>query len=360
MERYYLLLSQCVGDCGTAEALHVLGKVCGFRVEVAGQGVISIVSKNSENIVRCSSKLVCARCIVKEVYRASLSEGWDIALGAAAEVLSRELAMRASKERVGVDVEVSDVALRLSAAERALVAEKLISMLRARDNRLVTLRSTPDFHIWVGILSDYLSFGVILQKFRGDRYRSREPHRRVYRRPFALVPQVARLILNLSLNPLHGPFLDAFCGTGATLIEAALEGFYGVGVDLDYENIRGARRNSLQHGVYHLIDLIISDAAHLPFRRDVFALAAFDPPYGRAASCKGRQPHLLLTEALERVLASLKPGARAAFLSPGSEEYSAVAESAERVCSIYVHSSLVRVLWVIEKSFAKNQQAELL
>lgn len=355
MGHYYLLLTQCAGTCGIAEALHVLGKVCGFQVRAFGQSIVGVVAENAEEVVKCASKVVCARGVVKEAYRGSLNERWDVTLEAAAEVLSRDLAANMAEKQVRVDVEVIDLTRSLKAAERALIAEKLLSALRARDSRLVTVRSSPDLLVWVGILGDYLAVGVFLQKFRGDRYKSREPQRRVYRRPFALVPQTARLLLNLSLNPLPGPFLDAFCGTGSTLIEAALEGLYGVGVDIDYENIRGARRNTLQHGVYHLVDLIIGDASLLPFREEAFAMAAFDPPYGRAASCRGKQPYLLLNEVLDEVVASLKVGARAAFLSPGSEEYLALAESAERICSMYVHSSLVRVLWVIEKKRAKLQ-----
>lgn len=354
MGRYYLLLTQCAGTCGIPEALHVLGDVCGLYTRIVERGIVETTCEDPVKLLKCSSRVLCVRYVVEEVSRHNLEGEWrkalEEALEAAAEVLLRRSSTLLAKEgRVRVNVEVSDPAQRLGTSERVLIREKLLELLRARNARLLAVRTSPDLDMWVGILDKYLVVGVVLQKFRGDRYRSREPHRRVYRRPFALVPQVARLLFNFSLSSLPGPFLDAFCGTGALLIEAALEGLYGVGVDIAYENIRGTRRNAMQHNVYHSIDLIIGDAAYLPFRNNSFAMAAFDPPYGRDASCKGNQPYPLLRKALERVVESLKMGSRAAFLSPGSDEYLALAEVAENICSIYVCSSLTRVLWVLKK-----------
>lgn len=347
--RHYILLTQCLGTCGVSEALHVLGDFCGLPARAIDDRVIEVVCEDSENVLRCASKITCARYVVREILSRSFNNEWEKLLESALNSLLSRYPYRPSRGIVKVRFDVYDPGQTLI-SYRQLVDLKLLSLLNSMECRIVPVKSIPDFYLWLGILGERIILGEIIQKFRGDRYKSREPHRRVYKRPFALTTPVARLLLNFSLKDMDskGPFLDAFCGTGAILIEAALEGLYGVGVDILYDNIRGARRNAIQHGVYHLVDLIIADTGYIPLRSNSIAAAAFDPPYGRAAPCKGRDPQVLVRDALRRIMDTLKPSARAAFLCPRDFDHGL--SEARDVCHIYVHSSLTRVLWITEKT----------
>ena len=348
MSRYYVVLSRCVGTCALEEFLNLASSSCKLRIrEIMADNVVEVEGE-SEEVLRCSSKAVCAREVVEEVSRvrfpAEGEEAWRALVG---ELAGRVAGVSNPERRLLIRLEIFDPWRSAGSIQKQLIAEQVFLGLRSRGIRAVPVRGLADVHIWIGVFREHVSAGVVLQRFRGDRFLSRDPQRRSYRRPFALPSTISRMLFNLAKGrPSSGPLLDAFCGTGSVLIESALEGVYSVGVDVLYENIRGARRNAVQYGVYHLIDLVIGDAEHLPFRERSFGSAVFDPPYGRAAPSKGERPDHLLRAALMQVVNLLKPGSSAAFLSPASEEYLSLSQFAESVCSIYVHSGLTRLVWV--------------
>jgi len=207
------------------------------------------------------------------------------------------------------------------------------------------------FFLLVDFAREKAYWGEIFHSFRRDRFTYRSPEKRPYLQFSALSPKLALFLVNLSTQ---GPgesnetrtFLDPFCGSGSTLIEAALLGFYAVGVEIHYRPIRGARRNAIFHGLYEKVDLILSDASMLPLRANAVDATAFDPPYGRLASAKGRSPDETLKLALRRVKEALKKSGSCVFLYPYKGANAELRDlGCEEICWIREHSSLTRSVW---------------
>jgi len=147
--------------------------------------------------------------------------------------------------------------------------------------RVDLVRSTKTF---LGVVIGKLFLlGLVIER-SGSGFASRRPHLRPFFHPSAMPPKLARCMVNLSRAKPGGVFLDAFCGTGSQLIEAALVGCTVLGSDVDPRMLRGASRNLHFSGVkgYHLC---VADARTLPFKS--FDACASDPPYGRGSSTHG-------------------------------------------------------------------------
>lgn len=217
-------------------------------------------------------------------------------------------------------------------------------------------RSNPSIDFRFIFLDDNRALvAILLKKYRKDRFQYRWTEKRPYSQPSALTPYHSLVLYNLaSAKPCGNdscidfsePFLDPFAGTGSVLIESALQGVYSIGIDLNYKQIRGSRRNIIQLGLHAVVDLVISDSVYMPLRGDSFRAIAFDPPYGRAASTHGRDPRLLLEATLETVRKILKRSGRAVFLSIDKNKISA--NETNRICEILEHSSLIRHLYVMK------------
>ncbi|MCC6059146.1 MAG: methyltransferase domain-containing protein [Thermofilum sp.] len=345
----YLEVSRCLDACGLGEVVKLAEEYCGCRVLRVYEDLVKLSCESEEVAMLCALRANCVRKAVREV--AVLP--WSIADDSLFEEISAEVANIASSLKkddnlLRLCIEFYDPQSTFHVDLRENVIKAAILRLRKKGIHAVFSRSLPDLTAWIGAL-DSIVLGVKLQSVKGDRFEPRAPGRRVYERPFALRVELARLLVNLSSPSLESPLLDPFCGTGGILIEAALEGVFAVGIDLDYDNVRGARRNALQLGIYHGVDIVLSDSELMPFRDKAFAAAAFDPPYGRAASSMGRDPAFVLARVLDELKRVLKEKGRAAFLAPKSEEYSFLKSSASRICSIYVHGSLTREVWLVEE-----------
>ena len=75
--------------------------------------------------------------------------------------------------------------------------------------------------------------------------------------------------------------LDLGCGTGRFAIASALLGArLVICLDVDIDAINDAKMNILNLGVDSIIDLIVADARHLPFKGSIFDVVFQNPPFG--------------------------------------------------------------------------------
>ncbi len=108
-------------------------------------------------------------------------------------------------------------------------------------------------------------------------------------------PPLTSLMVNSSHPPLNRPSLlfDPFCGTGGILIEAIVRGIASVGLDVDYECVKGCIKN-LRHfskGTKVGFNLLHASTFSLPLRDELDlglenTVTVTDPPYGRLESLK--------------------------------------------------------------------------
>uniref|UniRef100_A0A7C1TB39 Methyltransferase domain-containing protein n=1 Tax=Thermofilum pendens TaxID=2269 RepID=A0A7C1TB39_THEPE len=349
MPALYLVTTRCLDVCSLSEVAALAEEHCGCKLLDAREGILKLSCESEEAAVLCALRANCVREVLREV---AVFPWGDLDDRFSLEKLLESVANAANSLRRGrsplrLCIEFYDPQGKLRASTRENIAKAILAVFERKGVHTALSRALPDLTIWIGAL-DSIVVGLKLQSVKGDRFEPRAPGKRVYERPFALRVELARLLVNLSSPLPEGPLLDPFCGTGSILIEAVLEGIYAVGVDIDYNNVRGARRNAQQLGVYHSLDIILSDSELMPFRDGAFAAAAFDPPYGRAASSRNRDPALVLAHVLGNLRRVLKGGSRAAFLAPSNEGYSFLKNLASKICSLYVHGSLTRDVWVLE------------
>jgi tRNA (guanine10-N2)-dimethyltransferase len=174
---------------------------------------------------------------------------------------------------------------------------------------------------------------------------------------------IARFASTLAQTPPGGIFLDAFCGSGGILIEAALDGCYTVGVDVDYYFIRGVRLNMRYYSPDRHLGEIRASALALPLRSRLDVLGncvqgvSSDLPYGRSTSRRG----ITVTSIWDGFLAELAPlvpvGTRCCLILPDTPEVQGhlplFAQNRDfrliEKLDQYVHDSLTRLFLLVER-----------
>ncbi|MCD6300983.1 MAG: RNA methyltransferase [Staphylothermus sp.] len=180
----------------------------------------------------------------------------------------------------------------------------------------------------------------------------REPKYRPFFRSIALPVRLSRALINLSRVKENQVILDPFMGTGSIVLEAALMGIRAIGAELDWELVHGALENIRYYGAKNTM-IILGDSTTISYN-EVDGIAT-DPPYGRAASTKGRETLELYKLFLERAMDSLKKGGYLVFMAPLDIEDHIY----EFICRygfiirdeiyMYVHGGLTRTIFVAYK-----------
>ena len=222
-------------------------------------------------------------------------------------------------------------------------------ILRNSANSKVNLR-TPS-KTFIGILtSGKLVFGVKLAEAKIKTFSERRPRRKPFFHPSAMPSKLARCMVNLAHARSGSLVLDPFCGTGSTLIEAALIGCRVLGSDAQRRMIVGCRKN-LKHFSVTAEGLIMAVARDLPLT--AVDCVVTDPPYGRSASTLRSTTQALVDEALSSAKVLLKKGQRICIASPKTLNISQIGEQLgyQHVEShfAYVHRTLTREIAVFEK-----------
>jgi tRNA (guanine10-N2)-dimethyltransferase len=208
----------------------------------------------------------------------------------------------------------------------------------------------PD-RTFIGILtSGKLVFGVKLAEAQIKTFSERRPRKKPFFHPSAMPSKLARCMVNLSHAKAGSLLLDPFCGTGSSLIEAALINCRVVGVDAQRRMIVGCRKN-LRHFNVNAEGLVMADARHLPLA--TVDCMVTDPPYGRSASTLRSTTKALVEAVLFSVHALLGKGQRICIASPKTLHISRLGEQMgyKHVEShfAYVHRTLTREIAVFEK-----------
>ena len=209
----------------------------------------------------------------------------------------------------------------------------------------------PDVDFLGVITEGRFFFGPKLSEAVRPGFSRRRPSRRPFFHPSAMMPKLARCMVNLARARRGELVLDPFCGTGSILIEAALIGCSAVGLDISPRMAFGALLNARFSGA-ELAGVSVADALKAPLRPCAIDRIVTDPPYGRSASTTG----LKVRELYERFLYSLPElvprGKTACIASPSWLGLSELARDAGlrllEAFSIFIHSGLARELVVLQ------------
>ena len=202
---------------------------------------------------------------------------------------------------------------------------------------------------FLGVLTEgRFLLGLKLSEVPPGPFAARRPSRRPFFHPAAMMPKLARCMVNLARARPGELVLDPFCGTGSILVEAALIGCRAVGADISARMAFGCLLNSRYLGA-ELEGVLVADALRVPIRRA--DRVATDPPYGRSATTAGRQAGELY-EAFLSILPELLPkGHMACLAAPSTLELSQMAREAGlrplEAHYYFVHADLTRELAVL-------------
>lgn len=191
-------------------------------------------------------------------------------------------------------------------------------------------------------------FGRVIGRLDSKGFMERRPSTRPFFRSIALSPQLSRILVNLSRLRPRELFLDPFCGTGSLLIEAYLVGGKPIGIDINWDIVKGARKNMEYYGILGS-EVVLSDARTAKIV-GVDAVAT-DPPYGRSASTYGEDVRSIYRGFIENVSEILSKRRYIVFLAPlWLEEFvdKILCDKGfvlKRKYYMYVHSGLTRIVY---------------
>ncbi len=184
--------------------------------------------------------------------------------------------------------------------------------------------------------------------------KSRNPEKRPIFHPAALRPKEARLLINFARVKPKDLILDPFCGAGSILIEACLMGIKSIGIDINADFVEGAKINLEHYCKEKLWEVYVGDATKLSrYVKEKVDAIVTDPPYGR--SSKGtKELEILYKEFLDEAYNVLKDKKCISMFVPHylKEYFEKIASEKYKILytfNIYVHKSLTRVLYVLQK-----------
>ncbi|MHC1632057.1 MAG: methyltransferase domain-containing protein [Methanotrichaceae archaeon] len=219
-----------------------------------------------------------------------------------------------------IDHEMKDVSIpRLSYRVRAKrlgnatlfsnqVEEKIGSILWKRGYRADL--NNPEIDLRAVITNEKAVLGLELFEVDRSGFQARRPHLKPFFHPGALLPKLARVLVNLSRVREGGWLFDPFSGTGGFLVEAGLMGIKGIGLDVQEEIVRGAEANLTGLDC----NLIVGDARKFPLRDSSINGAVSDAPYGRSALIQAKSRNELVTQCLDELYRVLIPEKRMVFV----------------------------------------------
>ena len=194
-------------------------------------------------------------------------------------------------------------------------------------------------------------FGLKMTEISAKPFIERNPQKRPFFHPSAMLAKLARCMVNLARPRVGDLVLDPFCGTASILVEAGLIGCRVMGFDVQSHMVRGSVQNLLHYGL-EPDGMAVADACHLPVTETDCVVT--DPPYGRSATTLGWTTRQLVEEALSAINGRLARGRRICIASPESIRIGEIGEKLglKHVEShlLYVHRSLTREISVFERT----------
>lgn len=244
-------------------------------------------------------------------------------------------------------------ALRLGEIDcnRAEVERRLGGVVLSLYPHLRVDLTSPEVVIQAYVTAGGIYAGPLLSRQDYGRLEARRPKNRPFRHPSALMPRLARCMVNLTRARPGGWIIDPFAGTGSIPMEAADMGYRVVAVEVKRWIAKGCLLNLKWSGQIGRVELICGDAASLPLR-GVFQGVATDPPYGRSTQLSDRNIRRLYLNAFTTVSSLLKRGSRVVTAVPQQRvEPQLLEEAGLKLLEqhpIRIHSSLTRVVCIYE------------
>lgn len=204
---------------------------------------------------------------------------------------------------------------------------------------------------FIGILtSERFVFGLKLEEILPRPFVERRPRRKPFFHPSAMQAKLARCMVNLARPRRGESVLDPFCGTGSTLIEAAVIECRPLGLDIQRRMAKGTLRN-MKHFNVRPEGLIVADARCIPITK--IDCVVTDPPYGISSTTLKRTTRQIVEELLSEIRTLLKKGHRICIAAPKTLGVGSVGSALgyKHLEShfVYVHRSLTREVAVFEK-----------
>jgi tRNA (guanine10-N2)-dimethyltransferase len=232
-----------------------------------------------------------------------------------------------------------------------MMLEKKLGELVLRNVPSVSVKLKRPDKTLVGILtSGKFIFGLRLAEIPATPFVQRRPRKRPFFHPSAMQAKLARCMVNLAEPKAGDLVLDPFCGTGTTLIEAALIGCRALGLDVQRRMARGTLIN-VAHFNVKPEGVVIADARSLPLSK--VDCVVTDPPYGTSSTTLKRTTKQVIEEVLTAMYGLLKNGRRVCIAAPRKLSIVQVGEGLgyKHIEShfVYVHRSLTREVIVFEK-----------
>ncbi|HIQ30023.1 MAG TPA: hypothetical protein EYH45_05605 [Candidatus Caldiarchaeum subterraneum] len=228
--------------------------------------------------------------------------------------------------------------------ERKL-AEKILKLCR----RVSIDLSNPEKIVIVIAYGSLYVVGTVEAFKKQGEFEARRPKRRPFKLPSALMPKLARCMVNLAVRSYGDKILDPFAGTGSIVIEASLLGHVNVGLEIKDWIVEGALANVRWLSLDS--ELIQADAS-LPPLRCCFDAAVTDPPYGRSTSIPKKSFVDLIEIFFSNLDTLLKEDGLTCIAYPRAYPVDEIASSnGYRIVEsyeVYVHRSLTRVISVFE------------
>ncbi len=183
--------------------------------------------------------------------------------------------------------------------------------------QLIIDKKSPDVTV--------LCFGILKHK-QSPEIKQRLSRTLAMRRPYFSIGTmnnpIARVVANLSETPPDTIVLDPFCGSGGILIEAALNGNYCLGIDVDRIVIRGAHKNLKYFAPDKRLGEVRASALALPLRAFSVTLGnsingvSTDLPYGRSTSTQGLDVATIWERFLNELQTVILPGSKCCIVVP--------------------------------------------
>ena len=222
-------------------------------------------------------------------------------------------------------------------------------VLSQRSSAKVNLKN-PD-KTFLGVLTnERFIFGLKLAEILPKPFVERRPRRKPFFHPSAMSAKLTRCMVNLAKPKTGELLLDPFCGTGSTLIEAALIGCRVLGLDIKHRMVRGSLKNLAYFNI-EPESVILADAKNPPITK--VDCVVTDPPYGRSATTLRRTTKQIVEEVLMAANSMLHKGRRICIAAPKTLNIGRVGAALgyRHLGShfVYVHRSLTREIAVFEK-----------
>jgi tRNA G10 N-methylase Trm11 len=172
-----------------------------------------------------------------------------------------------------------------------------------------------------------LEFGVLEASYNAEEAEKKDMQKPYRRESLAISPRLARVLINLSQVKEKQTLLDPFCGIGVIAGEALLKGINVIGIDIDEDAVKNARRNIswLKNQYKFNSNSELTNADSRKFEIKGFDGVATEPSLGellRKVPTREKAEEMifefenLMIDVLNNIKKSLKKGGKIAFTAP--------------------------------------------